>query len=158
MQQCGRSHSEWFSFSTTLLGNNGKWCNYFQQFCKVPFHAGSCTQLYFLHLQLSLGLCITKLAQKENSPSVYHGLRLLYKAEGFISSVDNDGLQQAVFPVAGPPAGWAEHLFSGCIALCPVGGRARRVGNDLRVSHHYHDDNWCSPDRWGRKRAMLPSM
>lgn len=38
-----------------------------------------------------------------------------------------------LFPMVGPPAGWAEHLLSGCTALCPVGGRARRVGDDLEL-------------------------
>lgn len=74
----------------------GSVVNYFWQFCQVAFQSGSCGQLYFLHFQLSLGLCITKSAQKENSPSVYHGLRLPCKAEGIISSVGNDGSQQAV--------------------------------------------------------------
>jgi len=35
--------------------------------------------------------------------------------------------------MAGPPASWAERLLSGCVALCPVGGRARWVGNDLEL-------------------------
>lgn len=38
-----------------------------------------------------------------------------------------------LFPLAGPPAKWAEHLLSGCIALCRVGGRVHRVDNDLEL-------------------------
>lgn len=133
MQQCGRSYSPWFSFSTTLECNNEKTRNYFWQFCQVPFQSGSCRKLYFLHFQLSLGLCPTKLAQKENIHRVCHGLRFLYKAEGVISLVDNEGSQAVPFSNgrASRWVGW--DLFSGWVALGPVEGRALRVGNDLEL-------------------------